>query len=241
MTGIWTVDELRARVATACRLIALEGYTDLTLGHVSARLPGERTIWIKRKGPALDEVEPQDVLPIDLDDPQALPRAGYHLESVMHLEVYRARPDVGSVIHGHPWYGTALGATDGTLRMLTHDAVLFTDGVGVYEDGPALVTEVGQAERVAEALGGRRVALLRNHGVVVAGEDVRWAVLTAITLERAIRIQSIAATLGSPVPIPPDDAEVLRPFKYQEVFLDEYWAAWERRVARARTSAGAGA
>ena len=40
---------LRARVATACRLIALEGYTDLTLGHVSARLPGARTIWIKRK------------------------------------------------------------------------------------------------------------------------------------------------------------------------------------------------
>lgn len=234
------VEALRARVATACRLIALEGYTDLTLGHVSARLPGERTIWIKRKGPALDEVEPDDVLPLDLDDPAALPRAGYHLESVMHVEVYRARPDVGSVIHGHPWYGTALGATDGQLRLLTHDAVLFTDGLGIYDDGPALVTETGQAVRVAEALGSRRAALLRNHGVVVAGEDVRWAVLTAITLERAIRFQSIAATLGAPHPIPPADAEVLRPFKYQEIFLDEYWAAWERRVARARERAPGG-
>lgn len=225
--------ELRERIATACRVIALEGFTDLTLGHVSARHPGARTVWIKRKGPALDEVEPSDVLPLDLDDPAALPRAGYHLESVMHTEIYRVRPDVSSVIHGHPIYATALGATTGTLRMLTHDAVLFTDGLGLYEDGPALVTEVGQAQRVAEALGSRRAALLRNHGVVVAGEDVRWSVLTAITLERAIRFQSIASTLGDPVPIPPEDAEVLRPFKYQEVFLDEYWAAWERRVARA--------
>jgi ribulose-5-phosphate 4-epimerase/fuculose-1-phosphate aldolase len=208
---------------------------------VSARLPGARTIWIKRKGPALDEVEPDDVIPIDLDDPAALPRRGYHLESVMHTEVYRARPDVDAVIHGHPWFGTALGATDGELRMLTHDAVLFTDGLGIYEDGPALVTEVGQATRVAQALGHRRAALLRNHGVVIAGEDIRWAVLTAITLERAIRFQSIAATLGSPLPIPPEDAEVLRPFKYQEIFLDEYWAAWERRVERARMRPGGSA
>ena len=40
----------------------------------------------------------------------------------------------------------------------------------------------------------RRAALLRNHGVVIAGEDVRWAVLTALVLERAIRFQAIAAT-----------------------------------------------
>ena len=60
------------RVAIACRLIALEGYVDLTLGHVSAREPGSRTIWIKRKGLALDEVEPQDVIALDLDDPDAL-------------------------------------------------------------------------------------------------------------------------------------------------------------------------
>lgn len=229
-----SVDQLRIDVATACRLIALEGYTDLTLGHVSARDPGARTIWIKRKGLALDEVEPVDVIALDLDDPDALSDRAYHLESVMHTEVYRARPDVNAVIHGHPLYGTALGATDGTLQTMTHDAVLFTDGLGIYDDGPALVTEVGQATRVAAALGSRRAALLRNHGVVVAGEDLRWAVLTAITLERAIRFQVTAAALGAPRPISQADAEILRPMKYQEFLLDDYWASWERRVARQR-------
>ena len=223
-------DALRERVATACRVIALEGYVDLTLGHVSARNPGDRTIWIKRKGVGLDEVEPSDVIALDIDDPTALESADYHLESVMHTEVYRARPDVGSVIHGHPVYGTALGSTDGQLQLLTHDAVLFADGIGDYNDGPALIMNRDQGGRVAMALGSRRAALLRNHGVVIAGEDVRWAVLAAVTLERAIRFQAIAGTLGRLRPIPQDGAERLATQKYQDGFLDEYWAAWVRRV-----------
>jgi L-fuculose-phosphate aldolase len=223
-------DALRERVATACRVIALEGYLDLTLGHVSVRNPGDRTIWIKRKGVGLDEVEPSDVIALDIDDPTALESADYHLESVMHTEVYRARPDVGSVIHGHPVYGTALGSTDGQLQMLTHDAVLFADGLGDYDDGPSLIMNRDQGRRVALALGSRRAALLRNHGVVIAGEDVRWAVLAAVTLERAIRFQTIAATLGRPRPIAQEAAVGLRPQKYQDRFLDEYWASWVRRV-----------
>jgi ribulose-5-phosphate 4-epimerase/fuculose-1-phosphate aldolase len=73
---------------------------------------------------------------------------------------------------------------------------------------------------------------LRNHGVVIAGEDVRWAVLTAVVLERAIRFQAIAASLGGARPISRDDARTLLPQKYRATFLDEYWSAWLRRVER---------
>jgi ribulose-5-phosphate 4-epimerase/fuculose-1-phosphate aldolase len=83
------------------------------------------------------------------------------------------------------------------------------------------------------------VALLRNHGVCIAGEDIRWALLTAVTLERAVRFQVVAASLGEARPIPPEAADVLRPQKYQSAFLDDYWAAWERRVERARAPVGA--
>ena len=231
--------ELRQQVALACRMIALEGYVDLTLGHVSARAPGSRTVWIKRKGPALDEVEPDDVIALDLDDAEALNRPDYHLESVMHTEVYRARPDVGSVIHGHPLYATALGSTSARLLMLTHDAVLFADGIGEFDEGPELVTDPARGARVAAALGDRRAALLRNHGVVVAGEDLRWSVLTAVVLERAIRFQSTASTLGELRPISHEDAVALQPQKYRDAFMDEYWSAWVRRVQRVRGSAGA--
>src|SRR5436190_21415708 len=106
---------LREQVAWACRILAAEGYADLTLGHVSARGP-DGEIWIKRKGVALDEVEPDDV--VLADDAGG---ADLHLETVLHTSVYRERADVGAVVHGHPPHATALAATGADLELLTHD------------------------------------------------------------------------------------------------------------------------
>jgi L-fuculose-phosphate aldolase len=227
-----TAQSVREQVAWACRILAREGYADLTLGHVSARPAGSETIYIKRKGVALDEVEPDDV--VDLDDPTA----DLHLETVLHTEVYARRPDVGAVVHGHPPYATAFGGTNARLELLTHDAVLFADGISFFEESADLITEREQGRAVAEALGTRRAVILRNHGVVVADKDVRWAALSAITLERAIRLQAIAATLGELRPIPTELAEKMVADKYQERFLDEYWEAWIRRARRAGADEG---
>jgi L-fuculose-phosphate aldolase len=214
---------LRERVASACRILAAEGYADLTLGHVSARGPGG-AIWIKRKGVALDEVEPEDVVALD-DRDAVLP-----LETVLHTSVYRVRPDVAAVVHGHPPNATALAATGAPLSLLTHDSVLFADGVGRFDE-PDLIIGDEQGGRVAAALGARRAVLLQNHGVLVVGKDVPWAVLTAVTLERAARLQSVASTLGELRPLSEQLARELLPEKYRDEFVDEYWAAWQRRVA----------
>jgi L-fuculose-phosphate aldolase len=216
---------VREQVAWACRIVAAEGYADLTLGHVSAR-DAEGVVWIKRKGVALDEVEPEDV--VRLGDSDAV----FHLETVLHEAVYRARADVGAVIHGHPPYATALGATRSELEILTHDGILFSDGVSRFSD-PDLIVDDEQGDAVASALGGRRAVLLENHGVLVVGKDVPWAVLTAATLERAARLQSIAATLGELRPIAPELARELEPVKYRDAFVAEYWEAWQRQIARA--------
>jgi L-fuculose-phosphate aldolase len=215
---------LREQVAWACRILAAVGYADLTLGHVSAR-GADGEIWIKRKGVALDEVEPEDV--ITLDDTDAV----LHLETVLHTGVYRVRPDVGAVIHGHPPYATALGATTADLQLLTHDGILFADGVGRFDD-PDLIVDDDQGDRVASALGSHRAVLMQNHGVLVVGKTVPWAVLTAATLERAAQLQSVASTLGELRPIGEELARQLLPVKYRDEFVDEYWAAWQRQVAR---------
>jgi L-fuculose-phosphate aldolase len=222
---------LREQVAWACRIIAAEGYADLTLGHVSAR-DTDGAIWIKRKGVALDEVEPDDIVSV------ADTGAGLHLETVLHEGVYRARPDVGAVIHGHPPYATALGATGAELVPLTHDGLLFADGVGRFGD-PDLIVDDAQGDAVAAALGGGRALLMENHGVLVVGKDIPWAVLTAATLERAARLQSIAAMLGELRPIPAALARALQPVKYRDEFVAEYWEAWQRSVARAGGGLGA--
>ena len=214
---------LREQVASACRILAAEGYSDLTLGHVSAREP-DGAVWIKRKGVALDEVRPKDVVAVD-DRDAVLP-----LETVLHTSVYRVRPDVGAVVHGHPPNATALSATGAPLSLLTHDSVLFADGVGRFDE-PDLIIGDEQGGRVAAALGDGRAVLLQNHGVVVVGKDVPWAVLTAVTLERAARLQSVASTLGELRPLSQQLARELLPTKYRDEFVDEYWAAWQRQVA----------
>jgi ribulose-5-phosphate 4-epimerase/fuculose-1-phosphate aldolase len=225
-----TAEEAVWQVVQACRIMARFGHEDLTLGHASVRGSDRRTVYIKRKGKALRDVQSEDVIGIALDDPDAYLTPGAHLETVMHLETYLARPDVGAVIHTHPMYSIAVGATAGGLELLSHDGLLFPDGVPVFDGTAGLVTTPQAGQAVARALGGGRAVLLRNHGILAAGEDVSWAVLTALTLERAAQIQFIARTLGDTVPIGRDVARELSASKYQEEFAEEYWLDWCRML-----------
>ena len=88
----------------------------------------------------------EDVIAIPLDNPDGYLTPGAHLETVMHLETYLARPDVGAVIHTHPMYSIALGATAGGLELLSHDGLLFPDGVPVFDGTAGLVTHAAGRE-----------------------------------------------------------------------------------------------
>lgn len=222
-------DDCRRQVAAACRIIARHGHEDLTLGHVSVRSADGEGMWIKRKGVTLGEATPDDIIHANLDDdpPQG---TSMHLEAVMHSMAYRRRADVNAVIHTHPWYATALGASGRGLAILSHDGVLFKDGVGLYSDTSGLITDSGGADQVIDALGDKRATLMRHHGVLLVGEDIRWATLAAITLERSIRLQLMATGLGEPIPVDGNVVEDLFAEKYREHFLDEYWDAWCREL-----------
>jgi len=223
---------LAAEVAWACRILAREGYEDLTLGHVSARGENDSMMYIKRKGVALGEVTPDDVLPFDFQDPSADVPRNMHLEAVLHTEVYKSRPDVRCVIHGHPPYATAFSATSADFQCLTHDGVLFMDGLATYDGEPDLIMDEAQGRQVAAALGDGSALLLRNHGVLVAERSIQWTVLTGVLLERSLQLQSIASTFGPLRPIPDSLLKELYARKYQDGFADEYWDAWLRDLRR---------
>lgn len=226
-----TPTEAADQVALACQILARHGHEDLTLGHASVRGPEAGTAYIKRKGKALHEVRPQDVMLIPLDAEDGYRMAGAHLESTMHIEAYRARPDIGAVIHTHPVYSIALGASRQNLDILSHDGLLFPHGVPVFDGTAGLVTTPEQARAVAAAMGEGRAVLLRNHGILAVGQDIRWALLAALTLERAALLQCVASGLGELVPVRRELAEELSAVKYQDDFAQEYWAAWCREVA----------
>lgn len=224
--------ERREQVAWACRILAMGDHGDYTLGHVSARSADGQHVLMKRYGLGLEEVTPDDVLTLDLDGTRLAGDGRVHLEYVLHTEIYKVRPDVLSVIHTHPPYATALGATDANLELLNHDAVLFRDGLAYFDSTAELIMSPEQGAAVAASLGQRRVVVMRGHGVIVTGESVPWATYAALTLERVLRIQAIARSLGNLTPMSPEMADRVFPDKYRDDHVAGYWDYLLRQARR---------
>lgn len=227
------VAQLKEDLALGCRILAMEGQEDITLGHVSARLPGSDVIYIKGRGLALAEVRPEDILAIDLEGRKLEGEREVHSEFPMHTEVYRIRPDVNCVIHTHPLYGTAFSSSGKGLEVLSHDGVLFPEGVPFFEETPELIVTGEQGESLARSLGKSLAIIIRNHGVLVVGISVPWAVLTALTLERALKMQALALQFGRPTPISRAIAHKMFPTKYNQRLTDEYWDYYKRKLRAA--------
>src|ERR1700739_107522 len=101
------VDELRERVAKACRVLGNLDLTKSTSGHISARVPGTDTLVIRARGPGETGVRytaADDVITVDLDGNQLSARAALEGPQgvLSHPWLYRTRPELGSVLHAHP-------------------------------------------------------------------------------------------------------------------------------------------
>ena len=224
---------LREDVAWGCRVLHLFGHEDMALGHVSARRPGTETMWMKGKGLGLDEVTPTGVVPIDFQGRRLAGTHPIHLELTLHTGVYQARPDVGAVVHTHPRYATALGATGQALEIVSHDGVLFAGGLALFDETPVLITDTAQGAAIAKALGPHQAVLIKNHGILTVGPTVPWAVFAAVVLERAAQMQAYARGFGVPQPIPDAIARAMLPTKYNDALIEEYWRYFKRHL-RAR-------
>lgn len=177
--------------------MAQHGSGDLIWGHVSARDPEGRGVWLKQASYGLEEITPERVHLVDRYG-QVLDGGGQrHSEFPIHTEVMAARADVGGVVHVHSRHAVALAAAGGPLRQVSHEANYFAPhGVPRFELTADLIltNELGVA--VAETLGAAEATFLVNHGVVVVGPDLPTATVAAIVLERACAQQLLTAGYG---------------------------------------------
>jgi L-fuculose-phosphate aldolase len=119
-----------------------------------------------------------------------------HSEVYIHSEIYKARPDVNSVLHSHPVHAVALSATGRPLLPISQPSVVFNDGVPYYTDTIELIRGQDKGAALARSLGACRAVLLRNHGVAVVGASLEETTMLAIMLEDACRIQLAAQAAG---------------------------------------------
>lgn len=200
-------DALGADLAAASRILAARGVVD-GFGHVSMRHPDapDRFLMSRAIAPAL--VVPDDIMEFDLDSTACGgdDRKAF-LERFIHGEIYRARPDLNSVVHSHSPSVIPFGLTDRPMQAMFHNAAFLAKGVPVFDiskefgDTDMLVCDCPKGVALAAELGDKDIALMRAHGSVACGPTLQTAVFRAVYTEVSARIQHWATALADGGPL----------------------------------------
>ncbi len=178
-----------------------------TGGNVSVRLAAGRfliTPTRMHKG----GLTPASLVVVDAQGHPLDPAQRPSSETPLHLAVYAAHPQVHAVVHTHAPFATALGLMGQRIPPIIADALPFTEMRSVYYVIPG--DQAGIA-RLVEALHHAPAVLMRNHGLLTVGQDLRQAANHALALEEVIQILTICRLWGvEPQTLPPDDAARLR-------------------------------
>ena len=225
---------LRELVATAGQILYQQGLTDY-LGHCSARVPGTDRVVIKPKhsttvrSPA--ELEPADMIVIDLDGNLVEGSDVPPSECFIHTEIYRARPDVQAVVHTHQRAATLLGIVGADLLPVLHVPSVFTDG-GTMPTWPCplLVNSRELGRQLADSLGSAGLCHLQGHGIVSVAGSMQRAAVTAVALEQLAEANlAILSTGLSPRVITPGELAELRG---AVASVDGRWAYYVQQLAK---------
>ncbi len=185
---------LRQELTQGISILERLGIIDFN-GHFSVRL-GDGNILINTGSSIRSAIGPGDfvVTGSNGEIPDDAPRPPAELP--LHVAVYRARPDVQAVVHGHPQWSTLLSSAGVGYQVTMAQGALLGE-VPVFSS-PLSMNNADIGNALADLLGDGRAALLRAHGSVVVGKDVLEATVLAIYLELNAERQVRAAALGKP-------------------------------------------
>jgi len=225
--------QLRAQVAVGCRILGLEDQGDFVWGHVSARDPDGRGVWMKASRVGFEEMGPEHVILVSWDGEVLEGDRPRHIEYPIHTELMRARDDVACVVHTHASWATAFASTEQPLRPISHEATLFVPPeVARFTQTGDLIRTDELGRELAAAVGGRNAAFMVNHGIVTCGPDVVTGVMTAVLLERACRTNIRALAAGGPRTWSSDEEALSKRANcWPPALLGQAWDYLERRLA----------
>jgi len=201
--------EARAELASVADELFAAGLITATGGNVSVRISGTDEVCITPSQLFKGRLRPEMMVRVGLDgealdDDAPAPSSERHL----HCQIYRARPDVWSVVHAHSTYATVLGLCGLPFAPVDTEAAFLGDLPRVPFQMPGS-RELAAA--VGEALGSGPAVLLVNHGLVVAGSSLRRVADMAAVIEHVSQIVWACHAAGrEPAVLPPDVVEVLR-------------------------------
>src|SRR5947208_11381059 len=223
-------------LVTGSRVFADFGVLD-GFGHVSARHPANPNRFLMSRSLAPALVTADDIMEFDLDG-NAVDGRGrtLFLERFIHSEIYRARPDVMSVVHTHSPGVIPYTITQVPLRAVFHNAAFLAAGAPVWDirkefgETDMLVRNAVIGKSLAVTLADKSVVLMRGHGDAVVGPSVKLAVFRAYYTDVNARLQSQAIALGAE-PSYLTAGEGATADAVNLAVVDRIWNLWKMRVS----------
>jgi len=217
------------------RILADFGVLD-GFGHVSARHPANPSHFLMARSLAPALVTANDIMEFDLDGNAVDARGrSVFLERFIHGEIYKARPDVMSVVHTHSAGVIPFSVSKVPLRAMYHNPSFLAAGVPVWDirkdfgETSMLVSDSALGKSLAQTLGDKSVVLMRGHGDVTVAPSVKMAVFRAYYTDVNARLQSQAIALGGEVNyLTPGEGE--KADKTNFAVLDRIWNLWKMRI-----------
>jgi L-ribulose-5-phosphate 4-epimerase len=151
-------------------------------------------------------LRPEDVCVIDIDN-KCVEKNGLlpTVESPMHVAIYKARPEVNAIVHGHPLWSSSFAVTGINIPIALAEQALFLGGEVVCAEYGTVGSEE-LANNIVIALGKtRNAALMRNHGTVAVGKTLRHAFVIADFVEHGAQVVIMGKMLGNIIEVDPDN------------------------------------
>lgn len=222
------------KLVVANRILARYGIVD-GFGHVSVRMSAPEDGFLLSRSLAPATVKAGDILRFDLDgNAQDGDSRTPYLERFIHGEIYRARPDVQSIVHNHSPSVIPFGATRKPLRPIYHMSGFIGAASAFFEIRDAggntdmLVRDALLGAALARSLGDRTVVLMRGHGSTVVGASLEQAVYRAIYAEVNARLQTQARQLGEVTYL--NAVEAAKAAAINDTQLPRVWELWAREI-----------
>ena len=229
--------QLLEDLALANKILVNEGVLD-GFGHIRVRNPTnpDRFFIARSMAPALVEV--QDIVEVDLEgNVHDVQGRRTYVERFIHSAIYKTRPDVMSVIHSHSPAVIPFGVTGARLRPICHMSGFLGAVTPVYEirhsageNTDLLISNQALGESLAQVLGQSNVALMRGHGSVTVGNEIKQAVFRAIYTESNARLQSEASRFGEITFL--TEAEAKATSDMNDLHLNRPWEMWKRNALK---------
>jgi len=199
-----TEQEHRAALVEACRAMGTLGLSQGTSGNISVR-HGDRML-ISPSATPYETMRPEDVatMPVHGEYGAWTGPLRPSTEWRFHLDIMRARPECGAVVHGHPTFCTALAIARRPIPPCHYMIAAF--GGGDVRCAPyATFGTQALSDHALRALEGRNACLLANHGMIVAGPSVARAMWLAVELETLAKQYWHSLHCGGPVLLSQDE------------------------------------